>query len=384
MFKTLKLLHRNTLNKKYFNYYNKIMDNNINGQLYMNTNDILVISTEDLEVFNKTKKDNFDKKIVAVHSGAFHADDVLSCSMSKYITGFRNLWIVRSRNISILNEADMVCDVGGIFDPEKNRFDHHMKEFTHVFDEENKIKMSSAGLVYKYYGKHIIENLLKLWNLYDSSGQEIDKIYNKVYLKFIASVDAGDNGINQYSDDIKPKYIITTTYPHRISRLNPEWNEPNMDQSTQFKLAMLVGEEDFLSQVKYVAKSWIPAYAIVKKAVENRKSIHSSGSVILLETSCPWKEHIYEIEKEQGIQNQILFVIYKQGFETSYRIQTVSLSEGNYKFRRGLREEWRGVNREDLKKISGIEDITFVHSNGFIGGAGTLENTIKMAELSLS
>jgi uncharacterized UPF0160 family protein len=36
-----------------------------------------------------------------------------------------------------------------------------------------------------------------------------------------------------------------------------------------------------------------------------------------------------------------------------------------------------------LKKISGIEDIVFVHASGFIGGAKSYDSTLKMAKLSL-
>ena len=38
---------------------------------------------------------------------------------------------------------------------------------------------------------------------------------------------------------------------------------------------------------------------------------------------------------------------------------------------------------EYLKTISGIDDIVFVHASGFIGGARSYENSLKMAKLSL-
>jgi uncharacterized UPF0160 family protein len=36
-----------------------------------------------------------------------------------------------------------------------------------------------------------------------------------------------------------------------------------------------------------------------------------------------------------------------------------------------------------LKSISGIQDIVFVHANGFIGGAESFESTLQMGVLSL-
>ena len=39
---------------------------------------------------------------------------------------------------------------------------------------------------------------------------------------------------------------------------------------------------------------------------------------------------------------------------------------------------------ELLKKISGLDDIVFVHASGFIGGAVSYESTLKMAIESLN
>jgi uncharacterized UPF0160 family protein len=36
-----------------------------------------------------------------------------------------------------------------------------------------------------------------------------------------------------------------------------------------------------------------------------------------------------------------------------------------------------------LKEVSGIHDIVFCHTSGFIGGAKSLDNAVLMAELSL-
>lgn len=46
---------------------------------------------------------------------------------------------------------DIVVDVGGVYAPEDHRYDHHQRGFTEVFGYGgfDKIKLSSAGLVYK-------------------------------------------------------------------------------------------------------------------------------------------------------------------------------------------------------------------------------------------
>lgn len=50
----------------------------------------------------------------------------------------------------MLETLDAVIDVGGVYDPITDRFDHHQKGFTEVFGHGLfNTKLSSAGLVYK-------------------------------------------------------------------------------------------------------------------------------------------------------------------------------------------------------------------------------------------
>ena len=67
--------------------------------------------------------------------------------------------LVRTRDPPKLAQCDIVVDVGGVYDPAAQRFDHHQRGFEEVFGEGgyNKTKLSSAGLVYKCGGlpRHI-------------------------------------------------------------------------------------------------------------------------------------------------------------------------------------------------------------------------------------
>lgn len=49
----------------------------------------------------------------------------------------------------MLDECDIVVDVGGIYDDSKLRYDHHQRGFQEVFGHGFSTKLSSAGLVYK-------------------------------------------------------------------------------------------------------------------------------------------------------------------------------------------------------------------------------------------
>lgn len=56
--------------------------------------------------------------------------------------------------------------------------------------------------------------------------------------EFIEAIDAIDNGISQYPNDIKPKYKSRTDLSSRVGGLNPAWNQPTdsqtVDVRTQF------------------------------------------------------------------------------------------------------------------------------------------------------
>lgn len=51
----------------------------------------------------------------------------------------------------MLEDLDAVLDVGGVYDPIRDRYDHHQKGFEEVFGHGFSTKLSSAGLVYKVF-----------------------------------------------------------------------------------------------------------------------------------------------------------------------------------------------------------------------------------------
>ena len=60
-------------------------------------------------------------------------------------------------------------------------------------------KLSSAGLIYAHFGKDVIAQVVDT-----KDDQLIQRIYEKVYEKFIEEIDAVDNGISTH--DGTPRY----------------------------------------------------------------------------------------------------------------------------------------------------------------------------------
>ena len=99
-------------------------------------------------MFNFLKK----RKVVVTHDGSFHTDDVFAvATLSIY---YKNrIKIIRTRDEKIMGKADIVLDVGEIYDPSTNRFDHHQKEGAGTRD--GGVPYASFGLLWKHFGLEI-------------------------------------------------------------------------------------------------------------------------------------------------------------------------------------------------------------------------------------
>lgn len=68
--------------------------------------------------------------LFGTHSGVFHCDEVMASVLLKYAKVLvPPAVIIRTRNEELLKKLKLVYDVGGICDPKKLRYDHHMRDF---------------------------------------------------------------------------------------------------------------------------------------------------------------------------------------------------------------------------------------------------------------
>ena len=64
--------------------------------------------------------------------------------------------------LQVLDGLDAVLDVGGVYDPSRDRYDHHQKGFGEVFAHGFSTKFSSVGIMYKHFGMEIVAKELHL------------------------------------------------------------------------------------------------------------------------------------------------------------------------------------------------------------------------------
>ncbi|KAF4350367.1 hypothetical protein G4B88_030885 [Cannabis sativa] len=288
--------------------------------------------------------------LIGTHNGTFHCDEALACYFLRLTNKFSAAKILRTRDIQVLDSLEALVDVGGVYDPSRNRFDHHQHGFHQVLGHGFTTKLSSAGLVYK-------------------------------------AIDAIDNGINQYDIDQPPKYVNNTNLSSRVGRLNLDWLDHDLSSEKEdeaFQCAMNLAGSEFLDILNFHARSWLPARSIVMECLLARGNIDPSKEIMVLTKSCPWKLHIFELEEEMKIDPPIKYVIYQDDRNKTWRIQAVAISHDKFESRRPLPSVWRGLEHDKLSEVAGIPGCVFVHMSGFIGGNLSYEGALAMARVSLA
>ncbi|KAF8898711.1 GAMM1 protein [Infundibulicybe gibba] len=337
------------------------------------------------DISPQTKRQKVDQaaKIIGTHNGTFHCDEALAVFMLRQTTQYHDSGLKRSRDPAILDTCDIVVDVGAVYDESKQRFDHHQRGFTEVFGHGFTTKLSSAGLVFKHFGKEVIANRTQI----PVDDPKVNTLWIKMYKEFIEALDAIDNGISQYPEDVKPRYKNRTDLSSRVGSLNPAWNQP-FDSATvdaHFSKASALTGAEFLGKLDYYANAWLPARDLLISSIAASKAIDPSGKIILFEQFLPWKEHLFELEAEAATPDadKATYVVYPDETGGNWRIQAVPVSPESFESRKALPEKWRGVRDEQLSEVSGIPGGVFVHASGFIGGNKTKDGAMQMARTAL-
>ncbi|MCV2402263.1 MYG1 family protein [Marinomonas sp. C2222] len=283
-------------------------------------------------------------KVIATHNGNFHADDVFAVAALKSI--FPSVELIRTRDLEIIAKADIVVDVGGIYDAETDRFDHHQKGGAGA--RENGIPFSSFGLIWQKYGLEIC-----------GGNKEIAHSLDKNLVSTIDAIDCG------HVEGVSTGISLSQT----ISMFNPTWQEES-DFDACFDEAVAFASR-LLTRFIATASGGVNAKSIVANAIEKS----ADPRVIVLEQYTPWKTTVLRLSEEA------LFMVYPS--QGQWRIQTVPVELGSFEDRKKLPAPWAGLSNEELQAVTGLEDATFCHNGLFIAGCVSFENTMKMAEMAL-
>ena len=287
---------------------------------------------------------------IVTHNERFHADDVFATAVMQIMYG-SDAEVVRSRDTDVINSADIVYDVGGIYDEEKNRFDHHQQEFSET--RENGIPYAAFGLVWKKWGEKIC-------------GSKI--VADMVDKKLVQVIDAGDNGFKTHEKLNKDYSSYSVDW--MIKSFGPSWKEDKgFDYDTAFFKAVDFAKPILEREIK-LAQDSAEAIPIVEKAYSDAKD----KRIIIFDRFVPRGDILNKYPEPA-------FVISPEADTDRWRM--VAVQEEGFVNRVDPPMEWRGLYDEELQKASGVDDAVFCHRSGFLTIAGSFDGIMKMVNIAL-
>ena len=285
---------------------------------------------------------------VAVHGGAFHADDVFAVAILKSI--YPDLRVVRTRDPKKLRGADARVDVGNKYNHKTKDYDHHQREMAGKRD--NGIPYSGVGLIWKHYGRNLVE----------------EDVWRNVDKRLIQNIDAEDNGVRTY--------IVQGIFPYFIDEMiksfNPQWPDITMENFDEsFGEAVEIAIKVLKAEIER-AKSVLKAKKIFLDAVSKSES----KDYVILDEYIPNGEVAVE-------ETDLKYVVFRDTVENYWLIKAVPkslLKRGN---RKDLPKGWGGLIGEELEKVSDVKGAMFCHWALFLAGAETKEAILEMLEKAL-
>lgn len=284
------------------------------------------------------------KRSVGTHDGSFHADEVTACALLLVFGLIDKDKIVRSREMSMLATCEYVCDVGGSYNPQEKRFDHHQSEYTG--------DLSSAGMILLYLKEEKIIN---------------QTIYDFLNRSLILGVDAHDNGRATLEVGVCTFSQVVTNF------VPPHYDAPAEEQTRAFFAALNFVEghlQRLLDRFTYVI-------SCKEKVAESMKKMEK---YLFFEEAMPWIECFFDMG---GETHPALFVVMPSGGHWKLRGIPPTLEE-RMKVRIPLPQEWAGLLGEDLKRVSGINGAVFCHKGRFISVWETKEDAYLALECVLN
>ena len=294
------------------------------------------------------------KKIrVVTHSSSFHTDDVFAVATTLlYLEKQgKQAEVIRSRDKEVINSGNYVMDVGDVYNPEINRFDHHQYGGAGV--RENGIPYASFGLVWKKFGEELCGS---------------KKISEEIDIEIVQPIDGPDNGYGFMKSSIPGVFsfdigLLTFLF-------TPTWKEKNADLYQIF-MKLVSHAKVILERRIKVGQDDLEA----EKIVIDTYNRSQDKRLIITEEGYPWESVLNSFPEP-------LFVIYENR-DKNWTIKAVRSEQNSFDLRKKLPENWAGKRDLELEKITHVSGANFCHMKRFMAVNKTKEGILKMAEIAL-
>lgn len=295
---------------------------------------------------------NKDSITIVVHDGTFHTDDVCAVAIVALVFKDKKLNIIRTRDEEVIQSADVVIDVGGVYDSGRYRFDHHQKGGAGIRD--NGVPYASAGLVWNEFGMILCNGSSEMVNYIDSI--------------LIQGIDGPDNGYDMYEhpSENNPRYysymikdIINTSRPTPLEDISVD---TAFEESVETMKKILT---------RVIAHSMFYFYG--KQKLEEAYSERKSPHYILTDMEYSgWYEFA-------GNHPELLYMLYPRTTK-GWTAKSALKELGSFDPRKPFPEHWRGLRDDELMKVTGVEGARFCHGTGYMIVADTKEALLQLVE----
>ena len=286
---------------------------------------------------------------IVTHNDRFHADDVCAMAVLKIKFGDQITEVIRTRDEDIIQSADIVFDVGHMYDPDINRFDHHQTDG--AGKRENGIPYAAFGLVWKKFGSDICGS--------HEAADLIDK-------KMVQMIDAGDNGVfpYQYTQYDVREYVLDTI----CHSFGSTWAEQDNYDEVFFEMVDLV-EKIIRREIK-VAQDKVKAIPFIEKTYQDAPD----KRIVIFDEYYPWGDTLKKY-------SDIFFVISPTKEKDQWRISAIQ--DQQLQNKKPFPATWGGLRGEELEKVTGVKGSRFCHRALFLTVADSKDSAIKLAKIAL-
>jgi uncharacterized UPF0160 family protein len=289
------------------------------------------------------------KKTVAVHSGNFHPDDIFSvATLSLYLN--EKVKIIRTREEMVYSKADYVFDIGQVYDPAKNRFDHH--QTGGAGNRPSGAPYASFGLVWKQFGKELTGS--------EEASMMIDK-------KLVAPTDANDNAVDictSFSFGLRP-YTVSDYIVYRNSICTETNRQAVFEELVEWAKGIIQME-----------------IQIANKFLIDREKIITVYNTIADKRLIVLDEDLEEVQVLADFPEP-LFVVRPAPMIKAWKVYAVKVKGEKFKNRIDLPASWGSKRDTELAQITGVPDAVYCHHQLYMAIAKSREGAIKLAQLAL-
>lgn len=288
---------------------------------------------------------------VCTHSGRFHSDDILAFSILKLWNP--NVILKRSRDPKVWADSDIVFDVG------MGRFDHHMNDAQGKPYRLTGQPYSSAGLIWKDYGRSCIRSVLGQDKETVNAGQ-IDYMFKNIDENFILPFDLHDNGIS-----------VGTEFPISImdilSSFNPLWDE---DNNPEYEYARFI--EASTITTAYLKNKILKLHSglFIDSSIKKNTLPSPHEKLFIINSHVPCNSYLNK-------NPNFLFHIFPSS--DMWRVRAINIGDNTFAVRKPFPKAWAGLESSELAKLTGAPTARFCHTGLFIAGATEFNDAVTMA-----